>query len=327
MYNEIKLNNRLYNITGKSFTKALAELDPDEEYEGTPLSGLDAYERQLKRFDTKVSGRDCDTVDKFFATSETAVLFPEFVKRQISHGIDKYFALNNTAASVITVDDTVYNSLSVTYPDNVNSVDEGAALPQIVVKCKQASYICKLGRELKLTYEVIRKRRLDTFAAILRQLGYSIAMCANNYAVTTIISGAGVTKEVAAASFSYASLIEFWASLADFQMDTIICSPANFAKILQLSEIKNSSASGIDTENSVITLPFGLKIMAVQGYTGEDMLGIAKDFAYELAVCGDLTVDIDKLISTQYDQVGASMSVGVSSLNGKAIAKLTIKKA
>ena len=53
MYNNIKLEKGLYSITGKTFTQALAELDPDANYENTELKGLDAFERQLKRFDIK----------------------------------------------------------------------------------------------------------------------------------------------------------------------------------------------------------------------------------------------------------------------------------
>ena len=56
MYNNIKLEKGLYSITGKTFTQALAELDPDANYENTELKGLDAFERQLKRFDIKVKG-------------------------------------------------------------------------------------------------------------------------------------------------------------------------------------------------------------------------------------------------------------------------------
>ena len=51
-FDNIKLEKGLYT-TGKSFTQALEEIDPSENYRGTSLEGLDAYERQLKRFDIK----------------------------------------------------------------------------------------------------------------------------------------------------------------------------------------------------------------------------------------------------------------------------------
>lgn len=63
-YDNIRIEKSLYT-TGKSFTQALEALDPSENYKGTSLEGLDAYERQLKRFDIKVSGENCDTVSKF----------------------------------------------------------------------------------------------------------------------------------------------------------------------------------------------------------------------------------------------------------------------
>ena len=70
-YDNLKLEKGLYT-TGKSFTQALEQIDPSENYAGTPLEGLDAYQRQLKRFDIKVSGIGSDTVSKFFQTSDSA---------------------------------------------------------------------------------------------------------------------------------------------------------------------------------------------------------------------------------------------------------------
>ena len=43
-YDNLKLEKGLYT-TGKSFTQALEQIDPSENYAGTPLEGLDAYQR------------------------------------------------------------------------------------------------------------------------------------------------------------------------------------------------------------------------------------------------------------------------------------------
>ncbi|MDY3844580.1 MAG: hypothetical protein SOZ55_05625 [Ruminococcus sp.] len=45
MYNDVKLEKGLYNLSGKSFVQALEAVDPTSAYEGTPLAKLDAYER------------------------------------------------------------------------------------------------------------------------------------------------------------------------------------------------------------------------------------------------------------------------------------------
>ena len=78
-FDNIRLEKGLY--ASGDFTGALEKIDPSENYSGTALEGLDAYQRQLKRFDIKVSGAGSDVVDKFFKTSDSAVLFPEYVSR------------------------------------------------------------------------------------------------------------------------------------------------------------------------------------------------------------------------------------------------------
>ena len=75
-FNNIKLEKGLYT-SGKSFTQTLESMDPSVNYAGTDLEGLDAFQRQLKRFDIKVSGKGSDSIEKFFRTTDSAALFPE----------------------------------------------------------------------------------------------------------------------------------------------------------------------------------------------------------------------------------------------------------
>ena len=50
-YENVKLEKGMYGQSGRSFLKVLESLDPSENYKGTALEGLDAFQRQLKRFD------------------------------------------------------------------------------------------------------------------------------------------------------------------------------------------------------------------------------------------------------------------------------------
>ena len=52
-YDTLKLEKGMYGTPGKSFTQILEQMDPSENYCGTNLEGLDAYQRQLKRFDVQ----------------------------------------------------------------------------------------------------------------------------------------------------------------------------------------------------------------------------------------------------------------------------------
>ena len=93
MYKDLKLEKGMYHITGKSFSEVLESMDPSGGYAETPLAGLDAYERQLKRFDIHVSGSHCDRVEKFFSTTDSAMLFPEFIRRAIRSGMSSLCCL------------------------------------------------------------------------------------------------------------------------------------------------------------------------------------------------------------------------------------------
>lgn len=64
-FNEIKLEKGMYSERGRSFEQTLEALDPNENYKGTPYEGLDAFQRQLKRFDIKVRGAGSDVVENF----------------------------------------------------------------------------------------------------------------------------------------------------------------------------------------------------------------------------------------------------------------------
>ena len=66
-YDNLKLDKGMYQEAGRSFSQVLESMDPSERYKGTSLEGLDAFQRQLKRFDIKVKGAGSDVVEKFSA--------------------------------------------------------------------------------------------------------------------------------------------------------------------------------------------------------------------------------------------------------------------
>ena len=92
-YDNLKLEKGIYQAAtaeGKTFAQKLEELDPSSEYEGVKgLENLDAFQRQLKRFDIKVKGAKSDVVEKFFTTTESSILFPEFISRTVRTALEK----------------------------------------------------------------------------------------------------------------------------------------------------------------------------------------------------------------------------------------------
>ncbi len=111
-YENIRLEKGMYGRSGTSFAQTLEELDPSEHYKGTSLEGMDAFQRQLKRFDIRVKGAGSDCVEKFFHTTESAVLFPEFVSRVVRQGLEEGSILPDITATVTRFDGMDYRSIA-----------------------------------------------------------------------------------------------------------------------------------------------------------------------------------------------------------------------
>ena len=213
MYDNITIEKGLYSVSGKTFTQALSELDPDEIYTGTDLEGLDAFERQLKRFDIKVKGADCDRVEKFFANTQSAVLFPEYVRRTIKQGLDEASILPGVVAATTYTDSIDYRGLTVEAEGTVSGVAQGGTIPVTNVRlASTASALTKFARRISCSYESIRKQRLEAFAVILKNMGAEISRAINKAACNALKAGETAT-EITGSSITYAELASFWASL------------------------------------------------------------------------------------------------------------------
>ncbi len=323
MYDNITLEKGLYNISGKSFTEALKDLDADENYVGTELEGLDAYERQLKRFDIRVSGANSDRVEKFFRTTQSAILFPEFVRRCIKAGMDSASVLPYITAASTYTDGVDYRGLLITKNGTDDAVTAGAELPITSVKsAAEAVGVSKYGRQIQAVYEVIRNQRLDLFAVILKSVGAQISFAVNNAAATALYTDAAST-ETAAATVAYADLASFWASMSGHNMTAMLVSPAFMANILALEEMKDCSG---DLGNGVVTTPYGVKLVKCSGMSDDYAIGVDAGSALEAVFGSDIVVDSDKLISSQIDCIAFSISVGFSKIYSDAVKVLKLKK-
>lgn len=320
MYNNIKLEKGLYSITGKTFTQALAEIDPDSGYVGTELEGLDAFERQLKRFDIKISGKNSDMAEKFFNTTESAVLFPEYVRRTIKQGIEEQSIIGNIAAAVSYIDSIDFRALIVTPNNTMLSKIQGEEIPLGTVELDSgATDMKKFGKGFKFTYEAIRKQRLEALGVILKRLGAQISQEINTYVIKEIITPSN-TKTLTGSSVTYNDLSEFWSSMNKFNMSVMVCSPATMAKILSLDEMKNCNYDYLANGN--IVTPFGITLVKCNGLSDTLCVGIDKSCGVEVVFGTDVIIDIDKLITSQFNEITATIILGAISLFDDAIKTL-----
>ena len=193
-FDTIRLEKGLYT-TGRSFTGALEALDPSEQYKGTALEGLDAYQRQLKRFDIRVSGPGSSPVEKFFATTDSAALFPEYVSRAVRQGMEEADLLSSVVAATTEIDGLDYRAVESVPTDEdkeLSLVAEGASIPETVVRTQENLVkLRKRGRMLTASYEAIRFQKLDLFTITLKQIGAYIARTQFADAVEVLRNGDG----------------------------------------------------------------------------------------------------------------------------------------
>ena len=190
-FDTLKLDKGLYT-SSKGFTKALEEVDPSENYKGTELDGLDAYERQLKRYNIKVSGPNSDTVSKFFQSSNSATLFPEYVSRAVKLGLNNNI-LEDIVATTTIVDSLDYRSIACedTEEATVDStvINEGSYIPETAIKTKDTlTKLYKHGKSITASYEALKNQRLDVFTIALKQIGTYISNCDMHNAVDLLKS-------------------------------------------------------------------------------------------------------------------------------------------
>lgn len=317
MYSDIKLEKGLYNLSGKSFTAALEELDPTSNYCGTPLEKLDAYERQLKRFNIKISGQDCDRVEKFFTSTESAVLFPEFVTRSIKKGFD------DTVISSVCAAKTVCGCgqyLGCVLDDSADytTAEQAETLPAATVKeSASATVLAKYGRLINASYEAIRQQRLDVFGVMLRSIGVKLAASVAKKAIEVLSAGA---IKITSATFTYADLANLYGKFDCFNMNTLIVSPMIASKIVAMDELSDMTAD----ETGKIVLPFGAELIKTSAAADNTIVGIDKDFALEFITSSDLVMETDKLIDRQLDQITVSITCGFRKITPDAVKLLTV---
>ena len=321
-FDNIKLEKGLY--ASGNFTKALESIDPSENYKGTSLEGLDAYQRQLKRFGIKVGGAGSDVVDKFFKTSDSAVLFPEYISRAVRQGLEQADILPGIVASTTVFDGLDYRSITSLPTDEekeLKIVKEGAFIPETSIRTKENLVkLRKRGRTLVASYEAIRFQRLDLFTVTLRQIGAYIARTLLKDAIEVIENGDGnnnpadVFSVANSGTITYADLVNFWNEFDPYELNTIVAEPAIMAEILNMSQFRDAAAGlNFHGTGKEIT-PLGAKLLKSPAVASGTLIGLDKNSALEMIKTGDVMTEYDKLIDRQLERAVISCTAGFAKI-------------
>ena len=319
-YDNLKLDKGMYQEAGSTFSQVLERQDPSEQYKGTSLEGLDAFQRQLKRFDIKVKGVGSDVVEKFFRTADSAVLFPEYIARSVRQGMEEGDILPHITAAVTKFDGMDYRSITAEAggeDKELRQVDEGASIPATTIKV-QANLVKlrKRGRMLVASYEAVRYQKLDLFSVTLRQIGAHIARTHLEDAVDVLMNGDGndnaatVDQVSSDGTLTYNDLVDFWAKFDPYEMNALLVSGDVMVQMLKLTELQNP-LTGLNFQGTgKLTTPLGATLLRTSVLPAGTAIGLDKRFALEMVQGSDVMVEYDKLIDRQLERAAITTISG-----------------
>jgi len=325
-FDDLKLDKGMYQVAGKSFSEVLEKEDPSERYKGTALEGLDAYQRQLKRFDIKVKGAGSDQVEKFFQSTQSAVLFPEYIARSVRQGMEESDMLPSILAAVTKVDALDYRSIT-SVPEKgkkeLRRVEEGSVIPQTQVKTQENLVkLRKRGRMLVASYEAIRYQKLDLFSVTLRQIGAQINRSLMADAIDVIVNGDGNGNPAAAyhvgtapmggtaGELTYNELVDFWAQFDPYEMNALLVSPDVMTKMLKMEELRDPLAGLNFQGTGKLSTPLGADLLRTSALGPGKLIGLDKRYALEMVKATDVLVEYDKLIDRQMERAAITSIAG-----------------
>lgn len=309
-FENINLDREMYSQGNLS--DILEQLDPSENYIGTPLEGLDAFGRQLKRFDIKVSGPNSDTVEKFFQTGNSSILFPEFVRRCVLLGKDAHDVLPEIVATTTQLSGFDYRSIGASFCGDNFKISTKESL----------CHVHRRGKTIAASYESLRFQRLDLFSITLKRIGEYISNSQFVDAVMTILDGDGNNNPAAVIPCTNPSLYGWLCTAYDFggfdttTATTIIASPNVAKQIVYDPEFRDRIAFGYA---GVYYLPFNIHMIVSHVVPDNCVVFLDKSAALEMVKVGGVEVDYIKLIERKFECAAVRCSAGFSKIYDSAM--------
>lgn len=345
---------------GKTFSQFLEGLDPSNQYVGNDahLGQLDAFERQMlaagiRTKSDEAKGLYADTVEKFFlGTSNSDVLFPEFINRTARQALLAPDILDELVAVKTPIQGNAYKTFYVdlsTAAKQQKRVGEGAEIPTTTITGHtHAITLNKKGRAIDVSYEFIRRMRVDMLAlliqGILQQTGVDLA----EEAVGVLVSGDGNANTAASNSnlttlggkvadgIDWQSWLKFRLKFYPYKGVTAVVDETQLIKLLgiqppvidplTLMASMNGGTpigGGANLAQNVFSGPMRYVYLPSSSLANK-VLVIDPRYALEqVTEIGADIVETDKLIKSQFETIALSQITGFATLFPDVVKTLT----
>lgn len=309
-FDNIFLEKGMYQ-SDKSLSEVLETIDPSENYVGTALEGLDAFSRQLKRFNIKVSGDKSNTVEDFFQTNQTSVLFPEFVRRSTRLGMVENQTVKDIVAVTTKIDGMDYRSICAEEPKLIKG-----SLSCLQIKTNDnLCLLHKRGRCLETSYEALRFQRISIFSNMLRQIGRFIRkmqLFDALMAIESVDCKEKFTLNQGEIGITDIHSIAERLDTGGFNLNVLLGSTTT------VSKLKEKFGDTLRYDNGLLYLG-NIKVIPTFDVLMCKIAGIDSNYALEMVECGGIEVDYDRLIDKQFERTSISCRAGFSLIHPKAI--------
>lgn len=238
------------NMTLSSY---LEKLDPT-----APTAKLDRFQELLRESEiilNNVPGKNlsASTVEAFYRTNESKVLFPEYVSRTLTKALTEFPLYNYLVGAKNGIEGSVYEAsyLDLNDPKNKKALEmrrvaEAADLPTALLKIGESVIkLFKYGRAVGISYEALRRMSLEIFQRHIRLIAGQIAKNKVSEILTVIKDGDGNNNAApiiktgdiltGATAITRDILVDFLLGFEDVGgANTIIASKTAFKQILDV---------------------------------------------------------------------------------------------
>jgi hypothetical protein len=308
-----------------SFSSFLERQDPTE-----PKYPLDAFERQLARFGIVTKGEQISLVEDFYKTYESAVLFPEFINRNVLIGYKfgkNELKIDDLVALTEYIDGVVFNPTYAedsTEEEEIYQVGEMGEFPTTTIGIAEKPVkAIKVGRRLKASYEVIRRMQINLLALHLQLIGQKMQRAMTKWALDVFVNGDGNTNPAPTqnietpGALKYDDLVDFELDFAalGFEKTHMVGTTAIVKDILKMTEFKDVVAGFNFQATGNMVSPFGdilryhpsTPANKILGWDQKSHLEIIKERGAQLT-------ETERIIEKQFEQVIISDVLAISKM-------------
>lgn len=289
--------------------------------------------------------RPAYTVEKaFFSSDLDSALFPAFLANSIIAGqlagsLVPFFTAMDERVEQQVVDKITMNETAAQRRPGLTG--EGAELPELTLSRAEGSVpLFKYGYQLKWTYEVARRMRIDQVAIHIQRAGIQLGIDETDGMIEVLIAGDGTTGSAVTDTdaevtgvLDYDELIRlFQAFPIGYVMDRAIINDANERTILNMPEFKDPLVQVRFQEKGLG--PSGVPLLGAMfhrwtstgssSFSTDRILAVDSRFALSMLQEGDMLEESDRIIERQMERATMSVWRGFKKLHNNAAQCLDI---